>query len=63
MFRNNMTYAAKLRDLEIRRVKANHKMAENELESLKTMDTKQLLKFIAYKLISIDEKLSTINSL
>ena len=63
MFRDNMTYAAKLMDLEIRRVKANHKMAENELESLKTMDTKQLLKFIAYKLISIDEKLSTINSL
>lgn len=38
--------------MEIRRVQAIHKMAESDLESLETMDTKQLLKFIAYKLIN-----------
>lgn len=63
MFRDNMTHEARLRELEIRRVQAAYKTAENELKSLETMDTKQLLKFIASKLIVIDEKLSTINSL
>ena len=63
MFNDSRAAESRLRELEIRRVQAAYKTAENELKSLETMDTKQLLKFIASKLIAIDEKLSTINSL